>query len=570
MGKKGYAMRFSWTRAVLTASLASSVLIGTIGTAAAQQRPSTPEAAAAPAAVFQQSCAASGAAAASDPLCSSPSTGRFGATLGPDDIVKSLASFAVGKLAGFLLNKTALGPILDPTQAKLDEIKRELGQIKDQVTVLQTSTNNAFQQVAATKLDVQVVPLRAWVGDVSTLYSTFFVPAVNALTSYAAAKQTDPACLEHSPCGDLYAFYQDRRTEFLNKYTGSSFDAAALGPHIHDALVPGAANTSAVTAYGDYEMASNRYLTSTQSDQLQQFYNYFASYEALATWMKAEYVGVRDADNPDTTVGEADFSNFLATEVTGYQKTEQNALPAVIPAHAVIALDANAALRTTTANKPMLLPELTTGADQNDYLFWNINDPTGHDSVGAALNTLNTTAAGGGPKDWTVPAKACPTDYKSTGVGCWDGLMASSPNPSGTLAQYLATVDPTDATWQQLDLLLQSQHRLLWTAEPVSTSAKCTDNAQGVYTSFGRVAHAALDAGLAYGKVTLQTIPWPYYSYLISSSEYNRNVAGAMEAVCRNKLAQIIKVLENQADAAVPQDQAVLVATRSTGNTNYM
>ena len=35
MGKKGYGMRFSWTRAVLTASIASSVLIGTIGTAEA-------------------------------------------------------------------------------------------------------------------------------------------------------------------------------------------------------------------------------------------------------------------------------------------------------------------------------------------------------------------------------------------------------------------------------------------------------------------------------------------------------------------------------------------------------
>ncbi len=358
--------------------------------------------------------------------------------------------------------------------------------------------------------------------------------------------------------------------EFLNKYTGSSFDAAALGSHIHDALVPGAANTSAVTAYGDYELASNRYLTSTQSDQLMQFYSYFASYEALATWMKAEYIGVRDADNPDMKAGEADFSNFLASEVTRYQKTEQDALPAVIPAHAVIPLDANAALRTTTVNKPMLLPELTTGADQNGYLFWNINDPTGHDSVGAALNTLNTTAPGGGSKDWAVPAKACPADYKSTGLGCWNGLMASSPNPGGTLAQYLATVDPTDASWQQLALLLQSQHRLVWTAEPLSTSAKCTDNNRGSYVPFGRVAHAALDAGLAYGKATLQTIPWSYYSYLISSSEYDVHVAGAMEAVCRNKLAQIIKVLENQGAAAVPQDQALLVATRSTGNTNYM
>lgn len=465
--------------------------------------------------------------------------------------------FAAEKLAGFAFNQLGLDKLLqDKTELQLNELMTQVGQLKDQVQVLE----NALKRVSIELSELQVegfsVPLGQTVSKITTLYQKFYIPAFDALTAYVAEHIADAnsggTCAAETPCATARDYYLGLRTEFLKQFTAEG--PASYNQQIHDVLLPGPASNSIMKAYGLYVVrTSNGFLNADTSANVTNFYNYWADYEALAVWMTAQWQSTR--------LNAADFQKFLDTEVAGYQSQEHATLPPQIPAGTVIALPANESLRTAnTANLPMwAVPD----AAAVPLAFW-APDNTGEPLI---LRTMNTDPVQGyGFTDWKMPSRSELDALVSRGAA------------SQTAKEFLVSLDPK---WparlgKALDVV-----PYIWTTQPAgvpswanSAAIRC-ENFNGasfvevarftgyVHTAVGPATNLLLNYPAEYKN---NNRPDPHIGTIQVALKPPSTVQDIINA-CKVILAgDINKALGSTAWAPY----AAFLATRSTGSVNYL
>ncbi len=479
-----------------------------------------------------------------------------------ESIGKILLKTAGEKLAGFAFNQVGLDKLLgDDTGGKLDELKAQLDRISAQVETLQSSVNQVSADLTKLALEGFTVPLGQTVSEIKSLYMDFYAPATRALTSYVAkdlvARNAGSTCSDTAECADARRYFEDLRHDFVQQFINDN--AASLNTDLHDALVPGVAGSSVMSAWGSFLLkgpGSTGLLTAEDSDRVLGFYNYFAEYEALASWMKAQWDGIRFEPDP------AEFTRFVDEQIDGYQKKEQEAVPARIPDNAVISLPADSALRTSTRHVQMWL---TVEQIQPD-LKWDPSSPTARGSVGEAVNTLNTTAAGAGYKDWAVPSK-----------GDLDSLFSgrSAVFPGTTAATFLAKIAPTGTGWSSLLKGLSGKNPYLWSSEVAgipntgsSPAITCLNKGAalskivGTMTGYTHTAWGPAGASLSGypSGYTLTNIPM-IRTLQLTANDPNDTVALNQ---CKAQLAATVTTGFERGAAAQ------LLATRTTGDVNYL
>jgi hypothetical protein len=479
----------------------------------------------------------------------------------PDAIQNALLDAAKDKLKGFVLSQLGLDKLLgDQTGNQLNELRKQLELISAQLTTLQRSVDQISADLTKVELEGFTVPLETIVSQIQSLYTDFYAPTERALTSYVAkdlaAKQAGSTCSDTPDCAAARQYFDTLRSDFVRQFTTNG--AASLNTDLHDALIPGLAGSSVMTAYGDYILkgpGSKPYLTSADSDQVLGFYNYFAEYEALATWMKAQWNGLRFEPSPD------EFDRFVSGQIEGYAKEEQGVVGARIPPDVVITLPSDPALRTSTKHMPMWIANLKYGAN----LRWDPSTPGVSRTVEWALNILNTTSAGDGYSDWKVPSR-------SELDALFAGRYAAFPtNGRG----FLLKLGSKLLQWQGLFIGIDSIP-YLWTSDPAgdpstsaSPSVRCVDHTSTIAKTVATLtgyAHTAL------GPMTNSLVGYPagYVLTNIPTSVHalSIDVTGGTDA-------NAIKLCKDQLQAQVTAGFAAgagaqLLATRSTGDTNYL
>jgi hypothetical protein len=316
-----------------------------------------------------------------------------------------------------------------------------------------------------------------------------------------------------------------------------------------------------MNAYGQYLLkgpTSTGILTADDSDRVIGFYNYFAEYEAIATLMKGQWDSIRFEANPD------EFARFVDTQINGYQKQEHAALPPRIPPDAILALPAEPTARTSTRHVQMWMTNLKVRQD----LTWDPSTPGARGSVDEAINTLNTTDAGEGYKDWKVPSRSE-----------LDSLFAGRYNPASPADanKFLGRIAPSGVQWRGLlDALTGVQaHPYLWTADPAgvpststSPAVKCVNHISQIAKFLGPItgyAHTALGPTSASlngypSGYTLTNVPGVH----VLALDVTAQTDDAALSACRAMLAA--QVTQGFAGGA----RAQLLATRNTGDVDYL
>lgn len=471
-----------------------------------------------------------------------------------DAIQNAVLGFAKDQVKGFLVNQFGLGAMLDPTGTKLAAISQQLDQISAQVANVQTSINNTYALLAQTDLHTLLNPLVDKVTATYTLYNDYFAPLVRAEIAYATANKAVPSgstCEATSDCSKAQSNFNkakgtiDPPAGFLGQEENSA--NSGLNDQIHSYLVPTAGRISVINAYGKYLMTSGSgFLTTATSDQLLGFYSYFADTEVLATWMKAEWNGVRYDTNPD------EFKRFLAQTLTGdaasnppvtsYIDEELKHLPAPIPAGVVISLSANSAMRTTSQNRPMWLFSNPKGVN----LIWSPYDPTGKRSVGAAIDTLNSTQVDGFT-NWVVPSKAD-----------WDGLF-SGWMIHDNLLHFLQRMYPAKNNDIGATIFFTGLGSYVWTSTPSNFIVSV------IYAAgFTVPLHTALNL---FGN----DFTYPVGNPLVPISNGLSASCSYPGSLTKDQAQQYcLDAAKATLGAYVSGNQAALIATRSTGSVNYM
>jgi hypothetical protein len=180
-------------------------------------------------------------------------------------------------------------------------------------------------------------------------------------------------------------------------------------------------------------------VTAQQSKVLADLATVFTEYEALALWMKAEYTA---AKNPDLLPG------LITTEIDGWHAAEQASMPPAIPDDAVVDLGTIASTTTSTAGKPMWIPQRQAAANSGNFpaFTWRPGDTTDARGVDQALARLNTSAPGAFT-DWRVPTKA-----------------QAATLFSGFVKGHAPTLTTFNSAWQGYD----NFQSFLWTSDQVS------------------------------------------------------------------------------------------------------
>jgi hypothetical protein len=371
-----------------------------------------------------------------------------------------------------------------------------------------------------------------------------------------AAQNAGSACSDTPDCAAARQYFEALRADFVRQFNTNG--AASLNTDLHDALIPGLAGSSVMTAYGDFILrgpGSKPYLTSADSDQVLGFYNYFAEYEALATGMKAQWNSIRFEASPD------EFDRFVGEQIDGYAKQEQGVVGARIPPDVVITLPADPQARTSTRQMQMWTASLKYGAN----LKWDPSTPGAPRSVEAAINTLNTTSAGDGYSDWKVPSR-------SELDSLFAGRYAAFPtNARG----FLLRLGSKLLQWNGLFVGIDSIP-YLWASDPAgdpSTSAspavRCVNH---VSTIAKTVATLTGYAHTALGPLTntLNGYPSGYTLTNIPSSVHplSIDVTADTDQAAIDACKQVLRtqVTTGFANGAGAQ----LLATRNTGDTNYL
>lgn len=508
--------------------------------------------------------------AAKHPLaCKPKSDNSKGATaaLNEVDLAKIVAEMAgkeVGKeIGGFLFNQIGLGDLTNPNSGDFDKLNARLDKISEQVTTLQRSAEEIDDELAQVELKQFTQPLKAHLSSIESLYMDDFVPVLADLQDYVAEKLSNPACPAGSDCAAAKNDFDKDLGKFRTNV--STTESQSLNIDIHNNLIP-IGGDSAMIAYGKVLMKGSGFLTAADSAKLQAFYHYWAGWEALAVWMKAENRAIELEDNRN---GPTLFSNFVQQQITGlpcqsgqtglcgFFDLEQKQLPAAIPNDVVIALPPVTGDRTTTLGQPMWLWNARVGANAT----WDPSRPeTAIHSVPAALTALNTTDAGIGFTDWRVPS-----------AGDLNGLFAGRSaysNMDGL--HFLDKVLPNSLSSFHPALIIGLQdHPFLWTSAAPAPLPCNVPVGGGGFTSVGNItnyAHTGLQISARLGdypgKFPLSTVPTGVGRTSLTVSGNITTVSGALQW-CRDTMAARVTAGFNAGSAAQ------LLATRQTA-VNYM
>ena len=476
-------------------------------------------------------------------------------------IAEALAKMAVDQLGGFVLSQLGLSELLDPNTQRFNELESQLSDISNQIRTLQNSVGQISNELNVIKSNQFIIPLDGYVTHVQDYYFRDFKPMLNELETYVAAERALAAgqtCDDDATCKKARKNFNDDQKVFLDNASAHSDDNS----QIHRLLVPGSNGGSALKAFGEYLMAgpgSTGFLTAADSDRVFKIYHYFAEWEAVATWMKAEYEAFHYTDQP------ANFADFVDQEVTGFQKSEFDALPDPIPPGTVISLPVLPGDRTTALNRPMWIWDWTVEAG----LTWDPSKPaTQPKSVPNALTTLNTTKAGSGFSDWRVPSRS---DF----AGLFTGQ--STRFKDDTVSQFLDAILPHDSP-ERLLKLDNFSDRYLWTSDAAGTSndATCALSSSDRVTISG-YAHT----GIWFGNLLTAdpySYPLDYIPALVTPltlKPVTITPPGGMTRDqriqwCRDDAArQVTAAIDTGADYLYHK-RAHLIATRSTGTERFM
>ncbi|MBV8943031.1 MAG: hypothetical protein JO240_14990, partial [Solirubrobacterales bacterium] len=464
-------------------------------------------------------------------------------------------------------NKVGLGALIDGSQANFDALKTRLDEISSQLTDLQRALQTINGELKQIALNQYTGPLEDYVTAIKNLYDLHFSPAVDAANNFVqkdrAAIADGKPCDQVTTCAEALKAFTNHRDDFWK--AESEVSNEALNDDIHTKLMPDSSGNSALIVFGDFLMGgrgSTGLLTSADSDRLFAFYDYFSEYEALAVWMKAEYLAHFFSDLPNP---EEKLRAFVDKQIRGYFDLEHRELPARIPQETVISLPPQSTDRTITKGQHLWLWNFKLGLDAQ----WDPSASPDHPfTVPAGITALNTTAAGLGFTDWRVPSK-----------GDWDSLFAGRvPSNSTTRARFwlddnvLPNVGNSNKTILAAAL---DQHPHVWTSQPpIPDRVGCLRKGSPLYIGYVTdYAHTGLSLPLTAllanypAKFPLATIP------NIGISEVRAPTSNSADALkyCRDTVAAAVTKAFGPTGTNITSVRhgAQLIATRLT-TVNYM
>ena len=401
------------------------------------------------------------------------------ATINPaNDLVSGFFSRIGSEGAGLLLNQLGL----DTAANQMDAIVSQLNAIQGQITQLQSSIYELSGQITQAEYTKRIEKMNEYIADLHSVYRDEFLPLSQKVAAVARAKDD----LAKAP-PDKKADFVLRLTAALGEYAkaerGFSNRAVVFGPameKLHFLVFPGNGATSIINAYGDVQYSRNRYLTSAHSKRVRALYDEIEQYEALAAWMKAEYVaGVQKGSV--ARVGD---------EFTGYREKEAKVLPPALPD--CIVLDRgpdSTSVSFTTIGKTMFLDE------GNADITWP-GDPQAYPTpalMGDYVNGVNQSRARSketcGTTLWDQPNNRGFRDWNPPSRTQIESLLANfqsfrAKNPAAVVTTYLRAVGfkdvPDRIEWGKSPHLWVSDQESVWTCNkqvPVHTGFSTADGA---------------------------------------------------------------------------------------------
>ena len=481
----------------------------------------------------------------------------------PDGIKKAVLRYALGKVSDFALSQLGLSGLLaDPTAAKLDELESQLKDIATDVQTLKGDVGLISVDLSKIGLNQYTDPLDRTVTNIKTLYSDFYEKALQDLADYVSldlqARADHQTCDDVTDCVKARDLFNTIRGKFLDRFNLG--DAGEFNRTIHDLLVPNSHGESAVIAFGLYLAKNgNGFLNANTSHAILNFYNYFANYEALAAWMKAQW---------ETTVDTpAQFETFLNDQVTGFLNDEKAYLPPEqIPDSTVIELPADPAKRTdTTEGLPMwgVIPDPNYGL--TNWLPDSVAKPG--EGVPFRRDQMNTNPAYGAAfNNWDVPTRADIDRLLSAGKAL---------NPAQTGKDFLQSLNPVWSAQIAQDL---GATPYIWTKQGAgnpswahSPAIACQDFDATVmgYLTFAKLTdyeHTAV------GPLTgpLSGFPAKYQNYNVPDigvSHIDMNFTKATSTAAKTDACKAVLKADFAKNAA--PDRATFIAIRTTTK-NYL
>ena len=411
-----------------------------------------------------------------------------------NEIVSQAAKGAGGKALqiGFTLASQAiLGDPSAETLAKLKEINGKLDGISRGIDQLTEAANRILAEGRMAFFKEELRELCNYAIDQQTLYSLYYVPMVRAATELINSKTPDTPtdCVFKDPvlgrCLKPTEIAQAARTAFVDAYHQNALALEAQIPKLHAALMPGL--NSVLGAKGLTIMASSRFLTTADQQDLLQLYSDFHEVESLAAWMATEYWVSQASKQTRPYTFETIIKDY-----TDNTADEQVGLPLRIPSNAVVDLgDVNA---TTTAGKPMWAPATTS--DQSWLPAVPNNDLWFSDDVAHMIAGLNASPDVRG-NNWTVPTRMQLTALLSSGCAAdpsnplrYAGTCKNSIPGTSSIRNDLVALNGHDRSWESLFCVArlnivncpysagsagdkEPPHSFIWTADKVTKNMQC-------------------------------------------------------------------------------------------------
>jgi hypothetical protein len=417
-----------------------------------------------------------------------------------------VAEKVVGVAFEQITRAVGLGNLLPDAKilARLDEMNRQLADMSAQLNGLNQSVNQVIGEARQAQLDNSLDKLCSISVTQELLFEQQYLPMIKAGTELARilASSTPGQADVQNPDTKLTPRERAKKLQedFIRSYRENWVELERGATEIHNALMPGGLQSSALAVYGRLLM-TKRFLTRADSEQLRDFYFGLSEVNALATLMAAEY---RSSEPQNREA----FFNVLQKYLDG-RKAELRSLPPTIPAGTIV--DTGKPNSQTTTGYPMWFPP------SDDDLGWlPKNTLRGFkyvqiDEVDKRLDALNNAKPADRPDDleapedgnlgtgWAVPSKeqmtaliseGCTVDADSprkyvTGP-CKNAV---GPKSGGNVAGYLLKQLPDNRTWQALfcqsgNALTcnpgsgpgangQPPHAFIWTREPYVQRMKC-------------------------------------------------------------------------------------------------
>jgi hypothetical protein len=441
-------------------------------------------------------------------------------------IAKQLGSFVLSQGAGFIFKRIGLADWLspDPIQGKLDALQAQISQVSTQLVTVQASLDQISRDLQQIQLNQAYNSIKAPIFNTQWVYNYAFKPVfVAAVEAQNATVSTREAKL---------AVLADKKAQFLAAF--NQYQLGSASTQIHDSLKPGGVSTSVVDAYGRVLMATNRFVTAKQSATFKALRTVFAEHEALAVWMKAEYVAAVDPGS---------LPDLIADEFTGWQAAAALATPPEIPADAVVDLGATTATRVGTSKRLMWVPQRQGGAGNVPSFSWRVGDSTSANGVAQALGRLNT-AAPGGFIDWRTPTRAEVTDLFS-----------------GFVRGHAPRLDTFNPDWQGYNQF----QSFLWVSDQVPQQVEC-----GRHTTIGEfpVTDIFTRTYQTHTGLWLNNAQPTNYNELVWAP-FPKLDARAPGWSSNTLPAPALQACDTYAETALGGGRGALVATRSTGDAEY-